>query len=58
MPCKNICEKYKVSKDRRGSYYAEGSKRCQVCEIYIRWNEYRCPCCKSPLRTKSRSSAS
>jgi hypothetical protein len=39
----------------RGSYYAEGNKRCQVCEVFIKWNGKNCPCCKSNLRTKPRS---
>lgn len=55
MMCKNICEKYRAAKSGNTSYYAEGSKRCQVCEIFIKWAGVRCPCCKSVLRTKPRN---
>lgn len=55
MMCKNICEKYRAVKSGNTSYYAEGSKRCQVCDIFIKWDGSRCPCCKSVLRTKPRN---
>ena len=51
MSCKNICEKYRAAKGRRGSYYAQGYKRCSICEIFIDWDGIRCPCCDLPLRT-------
>ncbi|RPJ24788.1 MAG: hypothetical protein EHM25_14105 [Nitrosopumilales archaeon] len=55
MTCKNVCEKFKSTKSLRGSYYAEGNKRCQVCEVFIKWNGKNCPCCRSNLRTKPRN---
>ena len=51
MSCKNICEKYKAAKGRTGSYYAQGYKRCSVCEIFIDWDGIWCPCCDLLLRT-------
>jgi hypothetical protein len=55
MMCKNICEKYRAVKSGRTSYYEEGCKRCQICEIFITRGGNRCPCCKSVLRTKPRN---
>jgi len=52
MVCRNICIRFKATKDRRSSYYVQGCKRCQTCEIFIKWRGTRCPCCQRPLRTK------
>jgi len=58
MPgCKGICTRYKA---KRGStklgWYRQGFKRCQLCEIFIKWNDgLHCPCCGSRLRTKPRN---
>jgi hypothetical protein len=52
MACKNVCERYRATKDRRSSYYFEGYKRCQVCGIFLNWKGIRCPCCQRPLRSK------
>lgn len=38
------------------SRYADGQKRCQVCELYINWDiGSHCPCCGSKLRTRPRN---
>ena len=51
MGCKNICKKYMASKpSNKQSRYAEGQKRCSVCEIYIKWDGLCCPCCGYKLR--------
>ena len=55
--CKDICIKYKATKTRGGSRYANGQKRCQVCEIFIRWDGMWCPCCGYRLRTTPRNKA-
>jgi hypothetical protein len=57
MLCKNICEKYRAKKEKRGSYYSAGNKRCQICDVFIKWNNKRCPCCGTVLRTKPRNTA-
>lgn len=54
MVCRDICERYRAKKHRRGSYYAEGFKRCTVCSLFISWRGIDCPCCKSVLRTSPR----
>ena len=35
--------------------YLRGQKRCQVCQIFLKWNGKWCPCCGTKLRTKSRN---
>ncbi|MEW5841150.1 MAG: hypothetical protein AB1753_09120, partial [Thermoproteota archaeon] len=30
-------------------------KRCQICEIFIKWDGLWCPCCGYRLRTKPRN---
>ena len=34
--------------------YENGQKRCQHCEIFIKWPGLRCPCCHTSLRTRPR----
>ncbi|PWU80089.1 MAG: hypothetical protein DLM72_13820 [Candidatus Nitrosopolaris wilkensis] len=53
MSCKNICTIYRTKKSYRGSYYKYGYKRCTDCEIFIKWNGPRCPCCKQFLRIRT-----
>ena len=31
-------------------------RRCQVCEIFLKWNGLWCPCCGYRLRTRPRNS--
>ena len=47
MTCKGICIHYKTS-----GRYGDGHKRCQVCNIFIKWEGVRCPCCRYKLRTR------
>lgn len=54
-PCKNICLKYKASKPVLSGRYRQGQKRCQICEIFIKWEGQYCPCCNMRLRTKPRN---
>ena len=35
--------------------YEIGQKRCQICEIFIKWDGLWCPCCGYRLRTKPRN---
>ena len=55
MSCNGICERFKAKKNTTiSSWYAQGQKRCSVCEIFIKWNENQyCPCCNYKLRTRS-----
>jgi hypothetical protein len=51
MACKEICVHHKAACNN----YANGQKRCQVCELFMEWKGLRCPCCHCKLRTKPRN---
>ncbi|MFQ5941090.1 MAG: hypothetical protein ACE5KA_05260 [Nitrososphaerales archaeon] len=55
MTCKGICVRYKAQKPVGSGRYASGQKRCQICEIFIKWDGLWCPCCGYRLRTKPRN---
>ncbi|NAL78514.1 hypothetical protein DYY65_09755 [Nitrososphaera sp. AFS] len=62
MSCKGICVRHKATKPNgnsrtngNNSRYGTGQKRCQVCEIFVKWDSLWCPCCGYRLRTKPRS---
>jgi len=43
MSCNRICKKYKASLPNgnhgiSGGHYVNGHKRCQMCDIYIKWD--------------------
>jgi len=56
MTCKGICVRHRAQKPIDSGRYASGQKRCQVCDIFIKWDLFWCPCCGYKLRTKSRNS--
>jgi hypothetical protein len=45
MTCKGICVRHKAS-----GRYATGSKRCQQCNLFIKWDGLWCPCWGYKLR--------
>jgi hypothetical protein len=55
MTCKGICIRHKAQKPVGSGRYASGQKRCQICEIFIKWDGLWCPCCVYRLRTKPRN---
>lgn len=55
MTCKGICIRHKAEKPVGAGRYSSGQKRCQVCEIFLKWDELWCPCCGYRLRTKPRN---
>ena len=55
MTCKGICIRHRAQKPLATGRYANGQKRCQICELYMRWDSLFCPCCGYRLRTKPRS---
>ena len=56
MRCRGICASYKTMKPTTNfSRYLNGQKRCQICEIFIKWSGVRCPFCMYTLRTNPRS---
>ena len=56
MTCKGICIHHKAQKPVGSGRYATGQKRCQICEIFIKWDGLWCPCCGYRVRTKPRNS--
>jgi hypothetical protein len=50
MTCKGICIRHRAS-----NHYASGQKRCQVCDLFIKWDGLFCPCCGYKLRTRPRN---
>ena len=39
MTCKGICIRHKADSNN----YANGQKRCQICDRFIKWNGLSCP---------------
>jgi hypothetical protein len=52
VPCRNICTSYKATRQEHGSYYSNGYKRCNECELFLKWSGAKCPCCGKVLRTR------
>jgi hypothetical protein len=50
MTCKGICIRHKADSNN----YANGQKRCQICELFIKWYGLSCPCCGYRLRNGPR----
>jgi hypothetical protein len=55
MVCKGICMRHKAQKPVGMGRYAAGQRRCQICQMFIKWEGLRCPCCGYRLRTKPRN---
>lgn len=55
MSCKGTCSRYKAQKPVGSGRYSSGQRRCQTCEVFIRWEGLWCPCCGARLRTKPRN---
>jgi hypothetical protein len=55
MTCNGICMAYRAKRQGRAGRYVNGQKRCQVCEIFIKWDGLWCPCCRFRLRTRPRN---
>ncbi len=55
MTCKGICIRHKAPRPVIGNRYSTGQKRCQICEIFLRWDGLWCPCCGYRLRMKPRN---
>lgn len=55
MGCKGTCTRYQAPKPVGVGRYASYQRRCQICEIFIKWDGLWCPCCGYRLRTKPRN---
>ena len=56
MSCKGICNRHKSFSLPSKFRYLNGQKRCQMCQIFIKWQGFWCPCCGFKLRGKPRNS--
>jgi len=54
--CKGVCERFKAKTPANKARYAAGQKFCSVCKVFFLLLANRCPCCKTKLRTKTRTS--
>jgi predicted amidophosphoribosyltransferase len=54
MTCRGICTRHKSKKIPKTLRYSENEKRCQICDIFIKWNGLFCPCCGYRLRHNAR----
>lgn len=45
MSCKGICTRHRAQRPIDGVRYAAKQRRCQICEIFIKWDGLWCPCC-------------
>jgi len=54
MTCKGICIQYKTTGNSNDGLYKNGNKRCQICDIFIKWDGVYCSCCGQKLRTNPR----
>ncbi|MBT4325388.1 MAG: hypothetical protein HOD60_00560 [Candidatus Nitrosopelagicus sp.] len=52
--CRGICTFYKAKSVSNKIRYEIGQKRCSFCGIFFEFDNVRCVCCKSVLRTKAR----
>ena len=55
MVCKGICSRHKAMRLSSGRRYLIVQKHCNVCQIFIKWQSFWCPCCGYRLRTKPRN---
>ena len=52
--CKGTCHRYGLGKCVGRKMYKPGVKRCRTCEIYLKWDGVRYPCCGYMLSIKPR----
>ena len=55
MTCRGICIRHRALKPQGTGRYADGQKRCQVCQVFLKWENFWCPCCGYRLRTRPRN---
>jgi len=53
--CKGVCTRYKAHKKGGISWYGNGFKWCQTCEMFLKADGVFCPCCNIRLRNKPKN---
>jgi len=56
MTCKGICIRHVAVRPPDGYRYSNGQKRCRVCNLFIKWDGVKCPCCGMTLSTRQHRS--
>ena len=56
MTCKGICIRHEAVRPPDGYRYSNGQKRCRVCDVFIKWEEVKCPCCRMTLSKRQHRS--
>lgn len=54
LGCKGVCSRLETTGGGKFSAYGQGYKRCSSCDIFIKTDDTRCPCCRLPLHVKKR----
>ena len=55
--CKGNCKtKFCLSIGDTLLRYNNGQKRCNICDVYFKWNGAKCPCCNAILHVRPRHS--
>jgi len=55
VECEGKCLKYKSPGPGNHPQYKIGIKWCKKCNLFLNIEKYRCPCCKTKLRTKPKN---
>ena len=55
MICKGICIRHKAYKPYCSGRHVNGQKRCQICEIFIKWDGIFCSGCIGPRLFKHKA---
>ena len=53
--CRGICPRYRAPKRLKVGRYIDGQKRCNECDVFMRWDGFWCPCCGLRLRLTPRT---
>lgn len=53
--CRGICTRYSTNRKPHESRYLSGQKRCNSCELFMKWDGIWCPCGNHRLRLAPRN---
>lgn len=56
--CKGICVRFKAKSYKGKNRYEMGQKCCTKCDIFMFYDDIRCPCCACKLRVTPRGNKS
>lgn len=53
--CKSKCEGFLAKSIPHKGRYISGQKWCKVCDVFLNFKKFVCPCCGCKLRTTPRN---